>query len=304
MRVTNNKKHILELISKIGEEVGLNSLFDSMDQIMTMTRRDGQELFAVAMSPTTGVLDLPTQRENAQIIDSMMVPYEAGAVDHSQYQEICTTMVKTQAFSVEMEYAGADRSCQGATRKLTVVTARPLINGGDAFIEVRPDVYKSLAAENAGSLFFANTANKFKASYQSQGKQILYIPRLIQTWEEVKIRFHQGKNILVDYFSFILPKETGISLSTKCGDKWESHWVPNDTLIEIPYFCSGYTEGRVFFRSIGMQRREGNDSVDSMLHRQSRKPLIVKIAANKLKKEINATNIKFQQIEDGPRSQA
>ena len=47
-----------------------------------------------------------------------------------------------------------------------------------------------------------------------------------------------------------------------------------------------------------MQRREGNDSADSMIHRQSRQPLIVRIAANKLKKEINATNIKFKQIED------
>ena len=169
MRVTNNKKHILELISKVGKEVGLNSIFDSMDQIMTMTRRDGQELLAVAMSPTTGELDLPTQRETSEIIDSMMIPYGGGAVDHSQYQEIRTTMVKTQAFSIEMEYAGADRSCQGATRKLTVITARPLINGGDAFIEVRPDVYKSLAAENPGSLFFANTANKFKA--EERGKQ-------------------------------------------------------------------------------------------------------------------------------------
>ena len=102
----------------------------------------------------------------------------------------------------------------------------------------------------------------------------------------------------MDYFSFNLPKETGITLSTKCGEKWESHWVPNDTLIEMPYFCSGYTDGRVFFRSIGMQRREGNSSVDSMLHRQSGKPLTVKISANKLEKEINVTNSKFQQMED------
>jgi hypothetical protein len=139
------------------------------------------------MSPTTGVLDLPTQRENMQIIDTMMIPYEGGVVDHAQYQEIRTAMVKTQAFTVEMVYAGTDRSCQGATRKLTVVTARPLISGGDKYIEVRPNVYKSLAAENTGSLFFSNTASRFKASYVSQGKQVIYFPRLYQTWEEVEI---------------------------------------------------------------------------------------------------------------------
>ena len=47
-----------------------------------------------------------------------------------------------------------------------------------------------------------------------------------------------------------------------------------------------------------MQRSERNDSADSMLHHQSKNPLTVKIVGSKLKKEINATNIKFQQIED------
>ena len=47
-----------------------------------------------------------------------------------------------------------------------------------------------------------------------------------------------------------------------------------------------------------MQRSERNDSADSMLHNQSKNPLTVKIAGSKLKKEINATNFKFQQIED------
>ena len=285
-------------MATVGDEVRQNSLFDSMDQIFTMVRLDGTELQAVAMSPTTGVLDLPTQRENMQIIDTMLSPYEGGAVDHAQYQEIRTAMVQTQAFAVEVVYAGADRSCQRAKRKLTVVTARPLINGGDKYIEVRPNIYKSLAAENKGSLFFSNTASRFKASYVSQGKQVIFFPRLYQTWEGVEVRFHLGKHTLVDYISLILPKETGVSLSTKCGTVWETHWVPNATLIELPFFCTGYAEGRVFFRAIGMQRSERNDSADSMLHNQSKNPLTVKIAGSKLKKEINATNIKFQQIED------
>ena len=267
-----------------------------MDQIVTMTHRDGQELLSVEMSPTTGILDLPTQREKAGIIDSIMALYGDGSVGHSQYHEIRTTMMKTQHSSIEMEYSGLDRSCQSATRKITVVTARPLINGGDAFVEVRPDVYKSLATKNSGSLFFANTANKFKAAYPYQGKQILYVPHLVQTWDEVSVRFHPGKNLLVDYLSFNLPKETGLTLSTRCGEKWESHWVPNATLMEIPYFCSAFSEKGVFLRSIEMRRREGNDSVDSMIHRQSGKPLTVRIAPHKLKREINETNAKFDSL--------
>ena len=72
LRIDNNKKHLLELVSKIGEEVSLNTLFDSMDQIVTMCHRDGQELLSVAMSITTGILDLATEREKAGIIDGMM----------------------------------------------------------------------------------------------------------------------------------------------------------------------------------------------------------------------------------------
>ena len=154
-----------------------------------MVRLEGTELQAVAMSPTNGVLDLPTQRENMQIIDTMLIPYEGGAVDHAQYQEVRTAMVQTQVFAVEMVYAGTDRSCQKAKRKLTVVTARPLITGGDKYIEVRPNICKSLVAENKGSLFFSNTVSRFKASYVSQGRQVIVFSRLYQTWGGVEVRF-------------------------------------------------------------------------------------------------------------------
>ena len=134
------------------------------------------------MSPTTGKLDPPSCRELSEIVNNMMLPYGGGKVDNAQYQELRTTMTKSQAYSIEMEYSGVDRSCQGATRKLTVITNRPVINGGNAFIEMWPNVFKSLAPGNAGSLFYANSVNKFKAEFRSQGEQVMLVPRLIQTW--------------------------------------------------------------------------------------------------------------------------
>ncbi len=298
LRITNNKNHVLEIMETVGDAVSRNTQFDSLDQIYTMARLESTELEAVARSTTTGVLDPPTQRENMQIIDSMLSPLVGGVVDHAQFQEVRTAMVQTQVSSVEIVYDGTDRSCQKAKRKVTVVTARPLIAGSDKYVEVRPNVYKSLTAENKGSLFFSNTVSNLKASYVSQGRQVIVFSRMYQTWGGVEIRFHPGKLTMVDYISLILPTDTGVFLSTRCGAVWETHWVPNNTHTELPFFCTGFAEGKVFFRAIGMERNEVNDSSDSLLHNQSKNPLTVRIAGSELKVEINKKNDKFQQIED------
>ena len=159
-------------------------------------------------------------------------------------------------------------------------------------------MFKSLAPGNASSLFYANSVNKFKAEFRSEGEQVMLVPRLIQTWRGVVIHFHKGKDLLVDYFSLSLPEEEGIQLSTKCGEEYETHWVSNNTLVEMPYFCSAYTSKRVFLRSVHMQRKVEGESEDSMLQRQSKKPLTVKISTNKLEKSINATNAYYKGIED------
>ena len=140
-------------------------------------------------------------------------------------------MTKSQSYSIEMEYTGVDRSCQSSTRKLTVITARPVINGGNSYVAMWPNVFKSLAPGNEGSLFYANPFVKFKAEFRSQGEQVKLIPRLVQTL-------------------LSLTAEEGIQLSTKCGEKYENHWVANNTLVELPYFCSAYTSKRVFLRSV------------------------------------------------------
>ena len=56
-RADSNLEHTLALVSNVGSEVRLNSYFDTIDQVITMTRRDGEELLEVGRSTTTGELD-------------------------------------------------------------------------------------------------------------------------------------------------------------------------------------------------------------------------------------------------------
>jgi hypothetical protein len=46
-RAEFNKNHTISLITTLGEEVRLNSLFDSVGQLITMARRDGEELVQI-----------------------------------------------------------------------------------------------------------------------------------------------------------------------------------------------------------------------------------------------------------------
>ena len=87
-RANNNMKHTLALVSNVGSEVRLNSYFDTIDQVITMTRRDGEEMLEVARSPTTGELDPASRRELAEIVSRQMIPFGGGKVDNSQYQEL------------------------------------------------------------------------------------------------------------------------------------------------------------------------------------------------------------------------
>ena len=112
------------------------------------------------------------------------------------------------------------------------------------------------------------------------------------------VHFHEGTDLLVDYFSLSLPEEEGIQLSTKCGEEYVNHWVSNNTLVEMPYFCLAYTSKRVFLRSVHMLRKVEGESEDSMLQRQAKNPLTVKISTDKLEKTINVTNAHYKGIED------
>ena len=50
MRADFNKNHTLALILDLGDEVRLNSFFDSVGQLIYMARRDGEEMEQIVSS--------------------------------------------------------------------------------------------------------------------------------------------------------------------------------------------------------------------------------------------------------------
>ena len=74
----HNKNHTISLITEVGEEVRLNSFFDSVGQLITMARRDGEELVEIVCSIITGDPDPASLRELAEVVNAQMTPYGGG----------------------------------------------------------------------------------------------------------------------------------------------------------------------------------------------------------------------------------
>ena len=92
-RAEFNKNHTISLITTVGDEVRLNSFFDSVGQLISMARRDGEELVQIVQSIQTGILDPASLRELAEVVNSQMSPY-GSSLDTAQFQELRTTMSK------------------------------------------------------------------------------------------------------------------------------------------------------------------------------------------------------------------
>ena len=193
----------------------LNSFFDSVGQLISMAQRDIEDLVQIVQSITTGILDPASLRELAEVVNSQMSPY-GSSLDTAQFQELRTTMSKSQATETKVVYTGEGRECKDSVRRLSVITARPVVSGANSYTLVRPNVFSSASAGTKGTLFHMNPFNKFSSEFQSQGEQIKLIPRLVQTWPGVEVIFREGPKLLVDYFTLILENEKEIMLSTRC----------------------------------------------------------------------------------------
>ena len=87
-------------------------------------------------------------------------------------------------------------------------------------------------------------------------------------------------------------------MSTRCGEKYDSHWVANNTLVELPFYCSAFLPGKIFLHPILMKRRKKEEPADSMLQRQAKAPaLSIRISKNKLREKTNATVAHWQAVE-------
>ena len=70
----------------MGEEVRLNSFFDSLGQLITMARRDGEELVKIVRSIITGNPDPASLRELAEVVNAQMTPYSGGKLDMPNFK--------------------------------------------------------------------------------------------------------------------------------------------------------------------------------------------------------------------------
>ena len=117
------------------------------------------------------------------------------------------------------------------------------------------------------------------------------IPRLVQAWDGVVVVFQKGSELLKDYFTVVLSTEERIKLLTRCGAQgYNSHWIANNSLVELPFYCSAFSPGKIFLRPTLMKRKNKEEPADSMLQRQAKAPaLSIRISKNKLREKTNRT---------------
>ena len=165
-----------------------------------------------------------------------------------------------------MVYSGDGRACKDSVRSLSVLTARPVVDGANSYTMVQPNVFRSTAAGTKGTLFYENPFNQFSSEFQSQGEQVKLIPRLVQAWDGVVVIFQKGPELLVDYFTVILRTEKKMMLSTRCDTlEYKQYYVANNSLFELPFYCSAFSPERIFLRPTYMRKKEEEELADSML---------------------------------------
>jgi len=169
------KKEILQLSEKVDQ----NSAFNQSGQAMDIMRIDGREILEAVQSILDNKLDEASRREGAGIIAEMVEPL-AAQLQPTEVQDMTSIMTKVQTARIGIMFKGELRDCVDATSKVAFMTVEPVVAGANVYKKIKDNMYSSTSCSEAGSVFFVNPFNPFKAEIEHDGRRITMVPRTIQ----------------------------------------------------------------------------------------------------------------------------
>ena len=86
------------------------------------------------------------------------------------------------------------------------------------------------------------------------------------------MEFVENKNHLEDHFIIRLEKDLEIQLSTRCGEDEAVRMIGNNTHISIPLQCAAYAPGKIFLRSMDIQREAKSELGHDLVDREAETP--------------------------------
>ena len=199
-----------------------------------------------------------------------------------------TTMSKAQGMKINLLFTEGSRHCSEARKRVSFITAQPLIKGASNYIEEDEDIFISTASSEKGTRFYVNPYNRFKTEFEYLGKNIKLVSRTIQVWDGVTVEFKENKNHLEDHFIIKLENDLDIQLSTRCGEEETVRRIENNTHISIPLECAEYAPGKIFLCSMAISREAKSELGHDLVDREADSPkLTIRIHERPVEVRVN-----------------
>ena len=234
-------------------------------------------------------LDRAAEREAARVAHAV-AGGESKGMSESKVQDHISIITEAQGDMVNITYAKGSRTCSDSTRKVTLITPEPLVDGVVTFMEIRDGGYSSTAKVNDGFEFYVNTFYILGSRFQCNGQMIKFIPRAIQVHAGVWIRFMKTNNKLMDTFTIYFYQKEEVTLGTQCGKIQEGIVLKNGTTLAIPVQCTVIADGIMYMRAVDIQKEAKEELGQDMLHREALNPAFtVLVHKNNVELSLNET---------------
>lgn len=286
IKLDASTRMMTETVNNLGKLITKNAEFDQVGQVMTLGRLEGEEMLSIIRSMEHGQLDRAAEREAGKVA-SRVASRAAKGMTASAVQDYISMVTRSQGSVIDINHVGDSRMFKDSTRKVTLVTPEPLIDGAVAFMEVSENIYISTAKVTDGIKYYVNTYNSMGTIFQMNGKTMKLIPRVIQVYPGTRLVFRKPENDLTDQFTVYFSDREEVTLGTQCGDVQKGVLIKNGSTVSIPLQC---TDQVFYIRAVDLFKEAKHNLESNMLDRETMHPIFpVLVHKNDVENSLNKT---------------
>ena len=206
-----------EALQKLGRLITENAEIDQVGQVQTLSRLAGEEMYSIIGSMEHGKLDRAAEREAGKVARRVARKAAVG-MSRGEVQDHISMVARPQGSTVDITHVGDSRMCVDSSKKVTLMTPEPLINGAVGFLETSEDIYVSTAKILDGITYYVNPYSSIGTTFQRNGETMKLVPRVVQAHPGTRLVFRKPDNVLTDQFTVYFDDRVVATLGTQCGD--------------------------------------------------------------------------------------
>ena len=246
-------------------------------------------MYSIIGSMEHGKLDRAAEKEAGKVARRVASNAAVG-MSRGEVQDHISMVSRSQGSTVDITYVGDSRSCADSTRKVTLMTPEPLIDGAVGFLETSEDIYISTKKIPDGITYYVNPYGSIGTTFQRNGKTMKLVPRVVQAHPGTRLVFKKPDNVLTDQFAVYFDDREVATLGTQCGNIQKGVQIKNGSTIQVPLQCTAIVEGAFFLRAVELYKEGKHNQETSMLDREAMNPLFpVFVREDDIEMSINET---------------